>query len=214
MIIQFQTKADSNKRRLDKFLSLAKPERFKKFLRMMDDFSIFPIKQELNKHFLIEIPMNFSDTWGEKVKQFLQLAEKHNVKMILVGGGAVNFHGYQRHSADVDFWIETSSENLRNLLLVIKDLGYQLNDFPEEVKNQQQNISIKFTPSDYDLELITFFSSEIDFEEAWEQSEKSVIEGEIVHRVLSYSHLIQSKLKSQRPKYLLDIQELTRIRKP
>jgi hypothetical protein len=181
---------------------------------MMDDFSIFPIKQELNKHFLIEIPMNFSDTWGEKVKQFLQLAEKHNVKMILVGGGAVNFHGYQRHSADVDFWIETSSENLRNLLLVIKDLGYQLNDFPEEVKNQQQNISIKFTPSDYDLELITFFSSEIDFEEAWEQSEKSVIEGEIVHRVLSYSHLIQSKLKSQRPKYLLDIQELTRIRKP
>ena len=214
MIIQFQTKADSNKRRLDQFLGLAKPERFKKFLLMMDDFSIFPIKQISKKHFLIEIPMNFSDTWGEKVKHFLQLAEKHNVKMILVGGGAVNFHGYQRHSADVDFWIETSSENLRNLLLVIKELGYQLNDFPEEVKNQQQNISIKFTPSDYDLELITFFSSEIDFEEAWEQSEKSVIEEEIVHRVLSYAHLIQSKLKSQRPKDLLDIQELTRIRKP
>lgn len=213
MIIQFQTKADSNKQRLDYFLSLAKPERFWKFLQMMDDFSIFPIKQLSNKHFLIELPMNFSDTWGEKVKQFLQLAEKNKVKMILVGGGAVNFHGYQRHSADVDFWIETSSENLKNLLLVINDLGYQLNDFPEEVKNQQQNISIKFTPSDYDLELITFFSSEIDFEEAWKQSEKSVIEDEIVHRVLSYSHLIQSKLKSQRPKDLLDVQELTRIRK-
>ena len=27
---------------------------------------------------------------------------------LMVGGGAVNFHGYQRHSADVDFWIETT----------------------------------------------------------------------------------------------------------
>lgn len=157
--------------------------------------------------------MNFSDTWGEKVKQFLQLAEKHKVKMILVGGGAVNFHGYQRHSADVDFWIDTSPENLKNLLLVINDMDYQLDDFPEKVKNQKQNISIKFTPSDYDLELITFFSSEINFEEAWDKSEKSEIEGQVLYKVLSYEHLIQSKLKSQRPKDLLDIQELIRIRK-
>jgi hypothetical protein len=33
--------------------------------------------------------------------------------MILVGGGAVNFHGFQRHSADIDFWIDVSEENLR-----------------------------------------------------------------------------------------------------
>jgi len=213
MIIEFQTKADSNKRRLDNFRRLTKPVRFLKFLQMMDDFSIFPFKKTGNQHFKIEITMNFNETWGEKVKQFLQLAEKHSVRMLLVGGGAVNFHGYQRHSADVDFWIDTSPENLKNLLLVVNDLGYQLDDFPEQVRNQEQNISIKFTPSDYDLELITFFSSEIDFQEAWDQSEKSLIEGQILHRVLSFQHLVQSKLKSQRPKDLLDVQELIRVRK-
>ena len=152
MIIEFQTKADSNKRRLDNFLSLTRPVRFLKFLQMMDDFSIFPFKKTDNPHFKIEITMNFNETWGEKVKQFLKLAEKHGIRMLLVGGGAVNFHGYQRHSADVDFWIDTSPENLKNLLLVVNDMGYQLDDFPDQVKKQEQNISIKFTPSDYDLD--------------------------------------------------------------
>lgn len=27
--------------------------------------------------------------------------------MMMVGGGTVNFYGYQRHSAAVDFWIIT-----------------------------------------------------------------------------------------------------------
>jgi hypothetical protein len=166
MIIEFQTKADSNKRRLDNFRNLTRPVRFLKFLQMMDDFSIFHFKKTDNPHFRIEITINFNETWGEKVKQFLRLAEKHGVRMLLVDGGAVNFHGYQRHSADVDFWIDTSPENLKNLLLVVNDMGYQLDDFPEQVKNQKQNISIKFTPSDYDFELITFFFNEITFEEA------------------------------------------------
>jgi hypothetical protein len=213
MIIEFQTKAESNKRRHEFFLRLDKPVRFVKFLQMMDDFSIFPFKKTDNPHFKIEIVMNFNETWGDKVKQFLKLAEKHSVRMLLVGGGAVNFHGYQRHSADVDFWIDTSPENLKNLLLVVNDMGYQLDDFPEQVKNQEQNISIKFTPSDYDLELITFFSSEISFEEAWAQSEESEFEGRVLYKVLSFDHLIESKLKSQRPKDLLDVQELIRLRK-
>lgn len=213
MIIQFKTKADSNKRRLEDFLRLAGPARVLKFLQMMDDFSIFQSIYPENPHFKIKINMNFNETWGEKVKQFLILAEKHKVRMLLVGGGAVNFHGYQRHSADIDFWIDTSPENLKKVLLVVNDLGHQLDDFPEEVKNREQNISIKFTPSDYDLELITFFSSEITFEEAWAKSEKSEIEGQVLYKVLSYEHLIESKLKSQRPKDLLDVQELIRIKK-
>ena len=43
---------------------------------------------------------------------FIELANKHNVRMLLVGGGAVNFHGYQRHSADVDFWFDTTKKNI------------------------------------------------------------------------------------------------------
>ncbi|MCF6297238.1 MAG: hypothetical protein L3J08_04515 [Flavobacteriaceae bacterium] len=44
---------------------------------------------------------------------------------MIVDDGAVNFHGYQRHSADVDFWIETTQENLDKLLLVLMKLDIQ-----------------------------------------------------------------------------------------
>lgn len=155
------------------------------------------------------------NVWGENIDQFIDLANKYKVKMLLVGGGAVNFHGYQRHSADVDFWIETSAKNFENLILVLNDLGYEITDFPDQVKKQLQNISIKFSPTDLNLELITKFTSSKTFEEAYKDSELvEVNKNKILKwRVLSYEDLISSKLKAQRPKDLLDIQQLEKLRK-
>ena len=53
-------------------------------------------------------------------------AAKHKVRMLMVGGAAVNFHGYQRHSVDVDFWIDTSSENFENLITVFREMDYDI----------------------------------------------------------------------------------------
>lgn len=134
--------------------------------------------------------------------------------MILVGGSAVNFHGYQRHSADVDFWIDYSIENLNSLLLVFNEMGYEITDFPESVKRAEQNISVKFSPYDLNLELITRFSVNKSFDQAYEDAELVEVEGTKVMkwRVLSYEDLITSKIKSGRPKDILDILELKKIK--
>jgi len=131
--------------------------------------------------------------------------------MIMVGGGAVNFHGYQRHSADVDFWVNPTNLNFKRLLSVFQNLGYDLNEFPDSVLKGEQNISLKFSPVNIDIELITRFSVNKPFEEAF--SETEVVEfknNQKVYRwrVISLDDLIVSKIKSGRPKDLLDIQEL------
>ena len=147
--------------------------------------------------------------WNEKITEFIKLANKHQVKMLLVGGGAVNFYGYQRHSADVDFWIETTDENLNKLVAVIKEMGYDIDEFPKEVKRQLQNISIKFSPLDLDLELITRFSVNKTFKQAYNDSKKVTVKSKNLEwRVISYEDLITSKIKANRPKDLLDIQQL------
>jgi len=148
--------------------------------------------------------------WGENIERFIKLSNKHNVKMILVGGGAVNFHGYQRHSADVDFWIDTEKSNMDKLLKVFKEMDYEIDEFPEAVLNERQNISLKFSPYDLDLELITRFSIGKSFEDAFKESEEDFIKGEklLKWNILSFSDLITSKLKSSRPKDLLDVQQL------
>lgn len=152
--------------------------------------------------------------WGEDIDRFLILSDKHSVRMLMIGGGAVNFHGYQRHSADVDFWIETTPENLQKLILVFQELGYDIEAFPPEVINQQQNISVKFSPVALDLELKTRFDIGKTFDEAFRESEVVSIAGKDVAkwRVLNYEDLIESKRRAGRPKDLLDIQQLKSIR--
>lgn len=152
------------------------------------------------------------DQWDDDIKNFISLCQKHGVRLLMVGGGAVNFHGYQRHSADVDFWIETSEKNLLNLKAVLHSLGFEFTDFPDEVKNQQQNISIKFSPVSLNIELITKFDVGKSFEEAYRHAEIMETSDYSVTRwhILNLEDLIISKIKSGRPKDLLDIQELKR----
>jgi hypothetical protein len=69
--------------------------------------------------------------WKQNIDQFLKEASREGVKMLLVGGGAVNFYGYQRNSADVDFWIDTSEENFSKLLRVFKWNVLNLRDLIE-----------------------------------------------------------------------------------
>ena len=153
--------------------------------------------------------------WDQNINQFIQIANKHSVRMLMVGGGAVNFHGYQRHSAHVDFWIETTNENFKKLIHVFNEMGYEIEDFPDNVKKQEQNISIKFSPIDLDLELITRFSVDKTFEEAYKNSEEVIVNNNsfLKWNVLSLEDLITSKMKSNRPKDLLDIQQLREINK-
>lgn len=156
-----------------------------------------------------------SHKWEENINQFIATANKHKVRMLMVGGGAVNFHGYQRHSSDVDFWIETTELNFKKLVAVFNEMGYEIEDFPEDVKKEKQNISIKFSPLDLDLELITKFSVNKTFDEAFESSEEVTVNSNsfLKWNVLSLEDLITSKIKANRPKDLLDIQQLLEINK-
>lgn len=154
------------------------------------------------------------DDWDSNILTFLELCNKHDVRMLMVGGGAVNFHGYQRHSADVDFWLETTNENLLKLIRVLNEMGYEVNDFPESVKNQEQNISMKFSPTSIAIELITRFSVNRSFDQAYNEAEIAQVEGYplLKWNVLNFDDLITSKIKSSRAKDLLDIQELKRLK--
>lgn len=153
---------------------------------------------------------NFNDD----VFNFIQACNKFNVEMIMVGGSAVNFYGYKRHSADIDFWINHTNNNLNCLKKALLFIGYGIEQFPDAVMRGEQNISLKFSP-DLEIELITKFNPGKSFKEAFKDSKEYIIEGEKFYKwyIISYEDLIESKMKSGRPKDLLDIQELQRLNK-
>lgn len=153
--------------------------------------------------------MEFED----EVVEFFRSAEKFRLRFLMVGGAAVNFHGYRRHSADVDLWIEPAPANFEKLARVLKAMGYGDVEFPDQVLGAEQNISMKISPMQ-EIELITRFDPGCTFDEAWERSKVVEVSGFIIakYHVLAYDDLIASKERSARPKDLLDILELRRIR--
>jgi hypothetical protein len=154
-----------------------------------------------------------SDELNLLVAQFIQAANKNKVRMIMVGGGAVNFHGVQRHSADIDFWIDSSEENLNNLKNALSQTGFKLKDFPQAVYEQKQNISIHISPV-FKSELITHLNFGLSFDEAYRKSEISHLKNlpGCKFNVLSFDQLIESKLKAGRPKDYYDVLSLKEIK--
>ncbi len=149
---------------------------------------------------------------NEVVEEFLDAAQNNNVRMILVGGGAVNFHGVQRHSADIDFWIDTSVENLERLSIALKQLGYEFEKFPDSVHKQQQNISIHISPV-FKIELITYLNFGVSFDDAYAKSDLCELNKHklLKFHVLSFDDLIESKIKSGRPKDYYDALSLKEV---
>jgi hypothetical protein len=158
------------------------------------------------------MPMS-SDELNIHVANFIQAAHQNDVRMILVGGGAVNFHGVQRHSADIDFWIDSAGENLNKLKISLNQLGFETTDFPEAVYEKKQNISIHVSPV-FKIELITYLNFGISFNEAYKRSEPSHLNNlpDCKFNVLTYDHLIESKLKAGRPKDFYDVLSLRELK--
>ncbi len=147
--------------------------------------------------------------YDRNILEFIKSCNDKGVEMMMVGGGAVNFHGYQRHSADIDFWINPIKSNLDKLVTALKEINIFIETLPLEVLNGEQNISIKISPIT-DIELITSFNPNKTFDEAIVTANRKTVH-DVSFNVLSLDDLIVSKLKAGRYKDLLDVYELKRI---
>ncbi len=68
----------------------------------------------------------------ESLLEFWQILNQFGVKYIMVGGVAVNLHGYSRTTNDIDIWIKDNKENRKKLGFAFEKLGYdeiELEDF-------------------------------------------------------------------------------------
>ena len=73
------------------------------------------------------------DLMDETLLDFWKSLNHFGVKYIMVGGVAVNLHGYSRITKDIDIWIKDTIENRRQLGLAFAQFGYDeinVEDFP------------------------------------------------------------------------------------
>jgi hypothetical protein len=152
--------------------------------------------------------MNIFDTYTHDLLHQLNLNE---VPYIVVGGYAVNYHGYRRTTGDIDIWIKPSNENSKTqLLIALKNLGIT-EDKLQKLSDIDFTLPTVFVDGKepYKIDFMTRISG-VNFEEAWDKKIIAELDG-LKIPFIHLHHLILSKISNNRTKDKLDVEELQKI---
>ena len=144
----------------------------------------------------------------EEVEDFFKLLNRNGVQYLIIGGVAVNIHGYTRATGDLDIWYNPTSQNFSKLLKTIQVYGFDTAEI-EEVAFDPKKGFIRIPFDSFYIELLSIIDGKMPFEEAYEQAFDFHIKSTAV-KVIGYDALIQNKLMSRRAKDLEDITQLER----
>ena len=135
----------------------------------------------------------------------LKCLNKAGVDYILVGGWAVNLHGYVRATVDLDVWICANAENAKKVYEALSDFGAPVSGMtPKDFEEDGMIFQIGVAPCRIDV--ITRISG-VEYCDAVKRAQSRIVEGLPV-RVISLDDLITNKKSSARPKDLLDVRQL------
>ncbi|OGL48713.1 MAG: hypothetical protein A2161_05480 [Candidatus Schekmanbacteria bacterium RBG_13_48_7] len=146
---------------------------------------------------MIQLPPDF--------KELLNLLNSNNVKYLVVGGYAVAFHGYPRTTGDIDIWTSNDSDNVRKLMVALKEFGF---DVPEYEKTrfltEKRILRMGFPP--LRVELMNSISG-VEFQSCFESKHMVVLE-DIEVSFINLDDLKTYKKASGRHQDLNDLEKL------
>jgi hypothetical protein len=145
------------------------------------------------------------------------------VKYLVVGGLAVNVHGYERLTVDVDLVIGLQPENIKGALRALEAVGYQMSipATPEEFARpelreswrKEKNMLVLRLWSDAHRRtpIDVFVYEPFDFEKEFAQAKWEPVTGDIRAPVIRYETLLAMKTQAGRDKDLMDIKALKKL---
>jgi len=138
-------------------------------------------------------------------KEFLKLLKEYDVRYLLIGAYAVNYHGYIRATGDMDIWIAIHPENAKKIVTVLKIFGFDHPDLNTELFLHEKKI-IRMGVPPVRLEITTSISG-VEFEECYQTRIVAELDG-IEVNLIDLEHLKKNKKASGRPKDLAELEKL------
>jgi len=128
--------------------------------------------------------------------KFLEGLEKGLVEYLIIGGVAVNIHGFQRATGYLDIWFNPTNENFQKLLICFEKLGYDISDFKKNNKALSETV-IRLPLESFYMEMLPFLDGKSDFYSVHSRADSITVEGLTV-KVISYDDLIMCKANARR----------------
>jgi hypothetical protein len=152
------------------------------------------------------------DVYDDSFLDLWRIFNANEVRYIMVGGFATNFHGFQRHTGDINLYIEDSLLNRKKIRKAFLEL---------EMGDYESIEQIQFVPGWVDfslnngvrLDIMTSLKGvDMLFDEILQMAPVAEIEGVFVP-FLHINHLIANKKVVNRSKDQIDVIELEKIKK-
>jgi hypothetical protein len=150
------------------------------------------------------------DVLDSDLINFWKALNQYDVKYIMIGGFAVNLHGFARTTADLDIWLKDEINNRKNLGKALLQFGYDESFF--ENTDFIPGWSDIYIGSGIRLDIISKMIGleDISFEEALSAAAIAQI-FDVKVPFLHINQLIDNKKATNRPKDMIDVMELEKI---
>ncbi len=142
---------------------------------------------------------------------FFRFLNKYEVEYVLIGGVAVNLHGYIRGTGDVDILFGPSLRNKQKLIDAIEEYGFDTENLRAAKPDEITMFALGERTYEGHVELTNRIAG-ITFDEASQQMQQIKVDGVTVN-YLHYEDLIKSKLATGRRKDLIDVEKLKQIKR-
>ena len=135
---------------------------------------------------------------------------KSGVEFMLIGGYAVNVHGYVRATHDMDIWVKPDNKNKLKLTAVLRAKGFKEDGIKFiEQQDFENPFAFHIGKKPLAVDFITKISG-VTYEEADAQKMMLPLK-DITIPVIQLHHLILSKITTGRPQDRADIERLQEI---
>jgi hypothetical protein len=130
------------------------------------------------------------------------------VEFAVVGGVAVNMHGYVRATRDLDIFIRPTEENARVAFDTLLALGVPLDGLePGDLLSEEANL--RFGPEADQVDILSSIG-EMSFDRVWRNRVETMVDGLSIP-FISKADLMENKRQVRRLRDLADVEELARI---
>ncbi|MDL5048773.1 nucleotidyltransferase [Oscillatoria amoena NRMC-F 0135] len=142
----------------------------------------------------------------------LRLLNEHRVEYMVIGGAAVNIHGFSRSTGDMDIWFNPTQENFEHLHQAIEKFGFEVPDEFRKLEYIRSRGLIRLPLEKFYVEFLADVGAKFRFEELYPRCEVTTLDEDLELKVIGYSDLISLKLSVHRAKDLEDVKNLERVR--
>ena len=130
------------------------------------------------------------------------------VDFAVVGGIAVNVHGYMRATNDMDLFIRPTEDNARLAYEALQNLGAPVGSLePNDLLDDEANF--RFGSDEDHIDILASIG-EMAFDQVWQNRVESRISGMNIP-IISKADLVDNKRQVARLRDLADVEELTSL---